>query len=111
MTDFHLKMEQLRADYRATAAADLSELRELAGTLRGNEQDRALLQHMSATLHRIAGGAGVFGLSKLSEQAHGLELDVDEWLTVPLGAAYRAALPELRDALARLTLDQESGAG
>jgi chemotaxis protein histidine kinase CheA len=105
MTEFHLKMEQLRADYRQTVAADLRTLQQQAATLQGDEQDRAALQGMVDVLHRIAGGAGVFGLTKLSEQSHGLELDVNDWLAAPLAASYRAALPEFRAALARLTLD------
>jgi chemotaxis protein histidine kinase CheA len=105
MTEFHLKMEQLRADYRQTVAADLGKLRQQAAALCGDEQDRAALQGMVEVLHRIAGGAGVFGLAKLSEQSHGLELDVNDWLAAPLAESYRALLPEFRAALSRLVVD------
>lgn len=104
MTEFHLKMEQLRADYRQTVAVDLHKLQQQAEALHGDEQDRAALQGMVEVLHRIAGGAGVFGLAKLSEQTRGLELDVNDWLAEPLAASYRAALPEFRAALSLLTL-------
>lgn len=102
MNEFDAQMEQLRAEYRNVAAADLQSLRQQAATLRGDEGDRATLGAMVETLHRLAGGAGVFGMTQLSEQAHGLELDLEEWLAAPLASAYHAALPELRAGLARL---------
>ena len=105
MNEFHRKMEQLSADYRATVAADLCMLREQAEALHGDERDRANLQQMAATLHRIAGGAGVFGMSRLSERAQGLEFDINDWLAAPLGDGYRAALPDWRTTLARLALE------
>lgn len=105
MSEFHLKMEQLCADYRQTVMADLATLRQQAASLRGDDQDRGLLLQMAATLHRIAGGAGVFGLAKLSERTRGLELDLNDWLAAPLGAAYREALPELRAGLSALAPD------
>lgn len=94
MNDFHVKMQQLQAEYRQTVAADIRKLREQAATLDGAEQDRPTLEQMSAVLHRIAGGAGVFGLQQLSEQCRGLELDLNDWLERPLAKEYRAALTE-----------------
>jgi HPt (histidine-containing phosphotransfer) domain-containing protein len=105
MTEFDEKMQQLRAEYRRTVTADISGLRQLATSLRGDEQDRAVLASMVEVLHRIAGGAGVFGLAQLSEQSHGLELDLDEWLAAPLAQDYKAALPELRAGLSGLNVD------
>lgn len=102
MEEFLHKMEQLSSDYRATVSADLAVLRAQAAQLRGNESDRALLQQMAAMLHRIAGGAGVFGLAKLSEQSRGFELDLNDWLAAPLDSAWTEALPELRLGLERL---------
>ena len=98
-------MEQLRAEYRVAVSADLQKLRQQAGALQGTEADRAALASIVETLHRIAGGAGVFGLTQLSEQARGLELDLNDWLLAPLTETYGAALPELRAALSRLTPD------
>lgn len=105
MHEFNARMDQLRAEYRALAAADLQKLREQAAALQGDEQDRPALAHMAQVLHRIAGGAGVFGFARLSEQARGLELDLGDWLDTALGARYRAALPELREHLGRLDLE------
>ena len=104
MNEFHLKMEQLSADYRETVSADLRALRDQAAALCGDERDRSPLQQMAATLHRIAGGAGVFGMNRLSEQAQGLEFDLNDWLAAPLADAYRGALPDLRASLAHLAL-------
>jgi HPt (histidine-containing phosphotransfer) domain-containing protein len=100
-------MEQLRADYRVVVAADLELLRKYAEALRGDEADRATLTLMVDILHRIAGGAGVFGLTQLSERTHGLELDLNDWLGAPLTESYRAALPELREAFAQLPMDAQ----
>lgn len=105
MNEFHLKMEQLSADYRATVAADLRLLREQADALCGDERDRTSLQQMACTLHRIAGGAGVFGMDRLSERAQGLEFDVNDWLAVSLADGYRDMLPDLRASLANLSAD------
>jgi HPt (histidine-containing phosphotransfer) domain-containing protein len=102
MNEFHLKMEQLSADYRANVAAELCKLRDLAATLQGDEADRACLQQMAASLHRLAGGAGVFGMQRLSERAQGLEFDLNDWLAAPLAEAYGRMLPELRASLANL---------
>lgn len=108
MSEFDVQMQQLRAEYRAVVAADLSNLRQQADALRANEDDRATLEQMAATLHRMAGGAGVFGLAQLSEQAHGLELDVSDFLAAALADAYRAALPEFRSGLSRLAVPPEA---
>lgn len=102
MNEFHSKMEQLSANYRETVAAELRKLREQADTLSGDEGDRACLQQMAATLHRLAGGAGVFGMHRLSEQAQGLEFDLNDWLAAPLADGYRQTLPDLRSSLANL---------
>ena len=102
MNEFDAQMAQLRAEYRSVVAADLLSLQQQAATLCGDESDRTTLGAMVETLHRIAGGAGVFGLNRLSEQARGLELDLNDWLSALLTHTYRAALPELRAALARL---------
>jgi HPt (histidine-containing phosphotransfer) domain-containing protein len=107
MTEFHLKMAQLRADYRQAVAADLANLRQQAESLHGDERDRAALLQLVAILHRIAGGAGVFGLVRLSEQCRGLELDLNDWLAAPLAENYREALPEFRAGLARLGINDE----
>lgn len=102
MNEFHLKMEQLSADYRENVAAELRKLREQAETLCGDERDRDCLQQMAATLHRLAGGAGVFGMHRLSERAQGLEFDLNDWLAATLAEAYRQALPDLRLSLMNL---------
>jgi HPt (histidine-containing phosphotransfer) domain-containing protein len=107
MNEFHAKMQQLRAEYRLVVAADLRQLQQLAVELRGGEQDRAALERMAALLHKIAGGAGVFGLMQLSEQCRGLELDLNDWLVAPLAQDYAAALPEFRAGLARLALNPD----
>ncbi len=102
MTEFEEKMQQLRAEYRQTITADIRSLQQLATQLHGVEQDRATLEQMIELLHRMAGGAGVFGLEKLSEQAHALELELLGWMDVLLAGAYHTALPDIRVALAAL---------
>ncbi|MDY6984559.1 MAG: Hpt domain-containing protein [Pseudomonadota bacterium] len=105
MNEFHLKMEQLSAAYRETVAAELRKLREQAETLCGDERDRDCLQQMTASLHRLAGGAGVFGIHRLSERAQGLEFDLNDWLAAPLADDYRQTLPDLRASLMNLTAE------
>jgi len=105
MNDFHARMQQLQAEYRQTVTADICRLREQAERLRGDEQDRALLEQLLAVLHRLAGGSGAVDLQQLSAQCRGLELDLNEWLESPLADAYRAALAEFRLALQSLSVN------
>jgi HPt (histidine-containing phosphotransfer) domain-containing protein len=95
-------MQQLRAQYRQTVTGDIRGLQQQAADLCGDEQDRATLERMVEVLHRIAGGAGVFGLPQLSEQARMLELDMLERMAVPLAERYRDILPDIRSVLAAL---------
>jgi HPt (histidine-containing phosphotransfer) domain-containing protein len=102
MTDFEVKMQQLRAEYRGIVDADSLRLQQAAAELHGDERDRALLQDMIEVLHRMAGGAGVFGYPQLSEQARALELALIDCLAEPLSINYREALPQVRATLADL---------
>jgi HPt (histidine-containing phosphotransfer) domain-containing protein len=107
MSDFEAKMQQLRADYRAIVEADISHLQQAAAELGGDERDRAILQDMIEVLHRMAGGAGVFGYGELSEQARALELALIDCLAEPLSANYREGLPQVRATLADLALARD----
>ena len=104
MSDFEVKMQQLRAEYRLIVDADIRRLQQTARELGGDERDRAALQDMIEVLHRMAGGAGVFGYAELSEQARALELALIDCLAEPLSANYREGLPQVRATLADLTL-------
>jgi HPt (histidine-containing phosphotransfer) domain-containing protein len=104
MTDFEVKMQQLRAEYREIVGADIRNLQQAASELGGDERDRALLQDMIEVLHRMAGGAGVFGYEELSEQARALELALIDCLAEPLSANYREGLPQVRATLSDLAL-------
>ena len=104
MNDFEIKMQQLRDEYRAIVDADIARLRQAAAELCGDERDRAILQDMIEVLHRMAGGAGVFGYQQLSEQARALELALIDCLAEPLSLNYREGLPQVRATLADLAL-------
>lgn len=103
MNDFDLKMQQLRAEYREVVGGDIRRLQQQAADLGGDERDRALLQDMIEVLHRMAGGAGVFGFALLSEQARALELALIDCLAEPLSMNYREGLPQVRATLADLS--------
>lgn len=102
MNDFEIKMQQLRDEYRVIVDADIARLRQAAAELCGDERDRAILQDMIEVLHRMAGGAGVFGYQQLSEQARALELALIDCLAEPLSLNYREGLPQVRATLADL---------
>jgi HPt (histidine-containing phosphotransfer) domain-containing protein len=104
MTDFEVKMQQLREEYRGIVDADIRHLQQVAADLGGDERDRAILQDMIEILHRMAGGAGVFGYEQLSEQARALELALIDCLAEPLSINYREGLPQVRATLADLAL-------
>ncbi len=104
MNDFEIKMQQLRDEYRVIVDADIARLRQAAAELCGDERDRAILQDMIEVLHRMAGGAGVFGYQQLSEQARALELALIDCLAEPLSLNYREGLPQVRATLADLAL-------
>jgi HPt (histidine-containing phosphotransfer) domain-containing protein len=59
---------------------------------------------MIEVLHRMAGGAGVFGYQELSAQARALELALIDCLAEPLSSNYREGLPQVRATLMDLTL-------
>lgn len=104
MTDFEVRMQQLRAEYRQMVVSDISRLQQSACELGGDERDRAVLQDMIEVLHRMAGGAGVFGYPDLSDQARALELALIDCLAEPLSLNYREGLPQVRATLADLSL-------
>jgi HPt (histidine-containing phosphotransfer) domain-containing protein len=102
MNDFEAKMQQLRVEYRGIVSADIRHLQQVAADLGGDERDRPILQEMIEVLHRMAGGAGVFGFELLSEQARALELALIDCLAEPLSMNYREGLPQVRATLADL---------
>jgi HPt (histidine-containing phosphotransfer) domain-containing protein len=107
MTDFEAKMQQLRAEYREAVVADIGRLQQAAHDLCGDERDRSLLQDMIEVLHRMAGGAGVFGYHELSQQARALELALIDCLAEPLSINYREGLPQVRATLADIALARD----
>lgn len=74
------QLARLRNDYLARLPAELATLQALAAGLDGGDADRASLDALHYSLHKLAGSGGTFGLTALSVGARALEQRVKDWL-------------------------------
>jgi diguanylate cyclase (GGDEF)-like protein len=73
---FAREMETLRQGYRERLVIQLKELEELAASLPFNPKALVILEQLIHGLHKIAGGAGIFGMPELGKKAKILEIQV-----------------------------------
>lgn len=73
---FAREMELLRQGYREKLVTQLKDLEALAADLPFNPEAALLLEKLISGLHKIAGGAGIFGMPELGKKAKILEIQV-----------------------------------
>lgn len=73
------ELAKLRDSYLERVPAELDVLSQLVQKMAGTPE-RALLEELHLRLHKVAGSAGTFGLTKMSECARQLENVARDWL-------------------------------
>lgn len=102
------EIAQLRDRYVARLPAEVTEMTELAGRLKGDENDRPTLDFLRHRLHRLAGSGGTFGFHALGAKARLLEQEVSQWLEDPV-LADGPTLEHFGDGIASLATLQGAG--
>lgn len=79
--DLQEAMQRFRQEFAAQLPARLQEAQQLIAACRAAPTDDERLRDLHRCIHKLAGSAGTFGMREVSEQARGIEDELDVLLT------------------------------
>jgi chemotaxis protein histidine kinase CheA len=81
--DLQQALQAFRAEFAQQVPARVADARERLQACRGAPASEALLRELHRSLHKLAGSAGTFGMTRLGDDARAIELQVETLLAQP----------------------------
>ena len=99
--DFQQALQAFRAEFAQQVPARVAEARDCLQACCGDPGNEALLRNLHRSVHKLAGSAGTFGMTRLGDDARAIELHVETLLARAQRSAadFEALVPGV-DALA-----------
>jgi chemotaxis protein histidine kinase CheA len=102
-SDFQQALQAFRAEFAQQVPARVAEARDRLQACCSDPGNDALLRELHRSIHKLAGSAGTFGMARLGDAAHAIELQIETLLArgQRTAADFQALVPGV-EALAAL---------
>ena len=78
--DFQQALQAFRAEFAQQVPARVAEARDCLQACRSDPANEALLRNLHRSVHKLAGSAGTFGMTRLGDDARAVELRIETLL-------------------------------
>src|SRR3978361_2281933 len=86
-SDFQQTLQDFRDEFAQQVPGRVAEAREVLEACRGDPANDALVREFYRSVHKLAGSAGTFGMTRLGDDARAIEMQIE----VLLGQGQRSA--------------------